>query len=901
MRTKDGLLRERMHPLWRKAPLLLIRFPALFGAIAAAALLLALAVASGPLFVSSAASSALGEELEDATRFGAGAAVVYDNLGLRLHPEEADTDAAIELLTDELLPDLEGVAHLDAPVLTVLGPAVTPGTDPGPSTQRQLRVFAKTDALAHVRKVAGGKGDGFWIADEAAETMGLEPGDTLYLEFESGVVRQVRIDGIYRALWKEPRTPYWRSMSHYIHATDPDVGPPPTFLIGTQKQVSALVPAGRGQFQLRWEWPLDSTRITLDEAERLASRLQAFQRHAEGIQVTPGCEGCASFQAPEVTYSSLLPIAISAARERVSTLRGPADLLTAAGALVAVAVIGGAAAFAMARRRVEAQVLFARGAAPGALGARAAVEALLPVLAGALAGLGLAVALTVLVGPGAVGRSAFVSATWATAAMVPAAAALIGLISAVLFVLGSKRRSRGSLRHVFVPWELPVLAAAAVFLYLLQTRGAFGEAEAGEAARPSLAILLFPLFFIAGFAGLVARALRRAFTRLRGLGRFPPAPYLAAHRLASAGRLASLLAASTAVCLGTFVYAQAVARSLEETVEAKSLLFVGSDVSGRTDYDRQIDNGFPLPTTKVSKLIEHSRLGQGEALVDVMVVDHATFASTAYFDKSWSDVSLAELVRRLQKPSRRLPVILTGRETSAQTLTVRSVELPIEIVATVTAFPGMTRRRPLVVADRALFERAVEDAGASNPLASLGAETYVWVKGQTRPTVDVLQASQLRPFPILTAEQVRDNPQIRAVTQTFSYLRALGLAAGLLALAGAVLYLQARHRNRVISNALARRMGLSGRSHRLALALELGTLLVISFAVGALLAMVAARLVVVELDAPAPLPGGPLFRTPWALIALAFVALLAATALGAFLADRRARRAKVAEVIRAAE
>jgi ABC-type antimicrobial peptide transport system permease subunit len=96
-------------------------------------------------------------------------------------------------------------------------------------------------------------------------------------------------------------------------------------------------------------------------------------------------------------------------------------------------------------------------------------------------------------------------------------------------------------------------------------------------------------------------------------------------------------------------------------------------------------------------------------------------------------------------------------------------------------------------------------------------------------------------------------------------------------------------------------MGLTRRSHRLALALELGTLLVVSFAVGAFLAMVVARLVVVELDAPAPLPGGPLFRTPWVLIAAAFLALLAATALGALLADRRARRAKVAEVIRAAE
>jgi hypothetical protein len=64
---------------------------------------------------------------------------------------------------------------------------------------------------------------------------------------------------------------------------------------------------------------------------------------------------------------------------------------------------------------------------------------------------------------------------------------------------------------------------------------------------------------------------------------------------------------------------------------------------------------------------------------------------------------------------------------------------------------------------------------------------------------------------------------------------------------------------------------------------------------------VAARLVVVELDAPAPLPGGPLFRTPWALIAGALVALVAVTALAALAADRRTRRANVAEVIRASE
>ena len=115
------------------------------------------------------------------------------------------------------MPELEGVANLGAPVVTVLGPTVTPGAEPGPSTQRQLRLLAKTNAVAHVTKLAEADVDGYWIADEAAESMGIQPGDALYLEFENGERTSVQIKGIYRALWKEPRTPYWRSLSHFIH------------------------------------------------------------------------------------------------------------------------------------------------------------------------------------------------------------------------------------------------------------------------------------------------------------------------------------------------------------------------------------------------------------------------------------------------------------------------------------------------------------------------------------------------------------------------------------------------------------------------------------------------------------------------------------------------------------
>jgi putative ABC transport system permease protein len=895
-----------MHPLWRKAPLVLVRFPALFGAIAAAALLLALAVASGPLFVSSAASSALEDELEDATRFGAGAAVVYESVSGRLHPAETDPNRSIDRLNALVAPTLRNVPHVDGPILTVLGAAVTPGTTSGASSQLPIRLLAKTDALAHVQRVAGRDGDGFWIADEAAESMRLQPGDDLYLTFEDGTTRTVEIDGIYRALWKQPRTPYWRSLSHFIHARDPDSGPPPTFLIGDREQVAELN-FGRGlaRLQLRWEWPLDSTRLTLDEAERLERRLQLFQKRTESLasqlRVQPGRGGGPTFRAPSVSYSSLLPIAISAARQTVSTLRGPADLLTAAGVLVALAVVGAAAAFALARRRVEAAVLFARGAAPGQVGARAAVEALLPALLGALAGLVLAIALTLVVGPGEVARPALVSAAKATALVVPGAALLIGVITAFVFALSRERRASPSWFRISIPWELPALAAAAFFLYDLRVNGAFAGTTGTEAARPTLAVLLFPLLFTAGVSGLAARGLRGGFGRLRAASsRFPAGAYLAVRRLAAAGSLGVLLATASAVSLGTFVYAQAVVRSLDETVEAKSLLFVGSDVQGLTDYGREIPDAFPLPATKVTELVERGSLGGRN--VDVLAVDADTLASVAYFAKSWSDRPFADVVREL-KPGGgpRLRVVVAGDAPRVQILEVGLTRIPIEIVRETVAFPGMTLRRPLVVADHDAFVQALDSLGAPNPLNDAGASTQIWVRGETQRAVRVLQTSAVRPFPIITAEQVRENSHIRSVSDTFAYLEALGLAAGLLAVAGAVLYLQARQRNRVISYALARRMGLSSGRHRLALALELGTMLMVSFVIGAFLAVVAARLVIVELDQPAELPGGPLFRTPWVLIGAALVALAAASVFGALAADRRAARANVAEVIRAGE
>jgi putative ABC transport system permease protein len=140
-----------------------------------------------------------------------------------------------------------------------------------------------------------------------------------------------------------------------------------------------------------------------------------------------------------------------------------------------------------------------------------------------------------------------------------------------------------------------------------------------------------------------------------------------------------------------------------------------------------------------------------------------------------------------------------------------------------------------------------------------------------------------------------------AETRTFSYLRALGIAAGLLAVVGLVLYLQARQRRTVVAAALSRRMGLGQASQALALALELGAILLVATIVAVATSVAAAYFVATKVDPLATLPPGPLFEAPFQLVWVAVAVLLVVAALGGALASRTAAHADFAEVMRLGE
>jgi putative ABC transport system permease protein len=903
VRVKGGGL----SPLWARSPLVLRHYQGLAVAVVAGALLFAVAAASSPLFLSSAGSSAVEQEIEQATVYGAGFTLnqrdYFGAPGLDVRPatglpsyEERDA-AFLEAAGD--------VSSLGPRVLTLLSPQLDAAPAGEASRSEAVRLLFRTDALDNVTRVAGG-GEGVWIADNRAEQLGVGPGDRLTLAYEGEDGRRtvaVTVAGVYRALWQEPETPFWRSLYEQIYPPNPDVPPPPAFVLLDEASYGSITEQLQSfATDVKWEFPLADRSPTLDEAKALERRLGALQRELEGASTEPAeTVGCGQLRCATAT---LIPTVIAEAEEEVSALRGPADLLGTAGTLVALAVVAAAGAFLVARRRNEAVLLHARGMSLWAFAGKAAVETALPVLIGTAAGFGVAVAVIVAVGPGGeVDSSAVVQAAQAAAIRLPVALAVLALVAALVFHgLSEQTRARAAMLRL-VPWEIGLLVVAG-FCFERLTSGYALVEEAGGVERPSAYVLLFPIFFIAGLAGLAARAWVPALRALRRRSaRLSAGPYLAVHRLAGAERLGVLLIAACALSLGIFVYAQTVVHSLERSVVAKSELFIGSDVNGTINSDGVPPDGFPYPITKVTRVVRGGETNVAGPQVDLLAVDPATVPAAAAWDPSWSDASLESLARSLAEPSAdALPVVVAGGSLPDRArIVIESEEVPIEIVGTASAFPGMFRTRPLVVASARNWERVFDRVGIGSPMNAPGAETQLWVKGDEGPAAAALASSSARPFGVLTASEIRSNPSITAATRTFDFLRSLGFVAGLLAVVGMLLYVQARQRSRVVSFALSRRMGLRTTTHIGALAVELGTMLLLSFGIGIVLALVAARAVLGDVDPLAGIPPDPLFTTPVALLAATAVVLALAALLGALLASRSAERANFSEVMRLAD
>lgn len=898
--------RHSIGPVWAKAPLVLRRYPALAAGLAIGALLLSLSVAAYPLFLSASASRLVRSEVTRPliTRFGGGVTYRSDPVPLDAPAPPGAPGTVLHEARGELFAEEMSANPFLAPaVQTAVGPTVLVTRAGSDEQGRSGKLFVGDGALDHVEVLRGSEGPGVWLPDLIAEALGLGPGDRIDLGSSSEASSVVTVDGVYRALYSSPPRGYWLKWHDEIFTECADCAPLPQFILADLPQFLDLSSElGAPSASFVWTAPLrQRLDLTLEDAVGIDGFVDRFrQRISDESSLAGRVFECCHTRSPlqgraRTQLESAIDDVVASVTRRLSVIEGPGRLLETAGVAVAVAVLAGAGAFGMAARSAEARLLFARGTGRVVVAAKSALEAVIPATLGAAAGFGLAVLLARVVGPSA-GAGAGAGAAWASVLAGVASILVMGAVSAAAFG-GTGHHQRFGVRAI---WRLPIEVALLAFAYYAYRRLPSGEALQGNTA--TVFVLLFPLSLMAGVAMLGARLFRDRLRRLRDrTARSGPTRYAVVHRLAGAPELVMLLLAASVLSLGAFVQGRTLVRSLEVTVGAKARVFVGAEASAWVGRDVELTAGFPVPATVVDRQLRAGTLDPDGATFDLLAVDPSTFSRAAFWTDGFSSVPIEEIVRRLAAPSAdALPVAIAGPgDGDVRAIELVQQTLPVRVVARPEVFPAMYSDRPLVVVAEGALEEALPDV--RDPLASGNVATEVWVRASPRDAIDALSELRPPPYQIVTAPEVEDVPYIAAVIGTFTVLNVLGLAAGALVVAAMLMYLQARQRAQVVAFGLSRRMGLTPGGHRRALFLELAALLLPSYALAVIVALVTVIVMSASLDPLPAIPPQPLLRVPAIPIVVVVLVLAAAARIGAWYATRRAEATHLGEVLRVAE
>jgi putative ABC transport system permease protein len=905
-----------------KAPFVLIHYPGILAAVVAGALLLSLTSAAYPLFLDSNSSRLLEDQTGSALvgRYGMGISYASRNIPVDRRFRGQPLPPGARRLYDRrgrTFADLvEASGYLASVEETMVGPEVSVQDPENPGRVRSGRVAAGEDVLDHVDVIDGHKGQGVWVPDLIARGLGLQVGDNITLGGGRESALTLPVDGIYRALVSQPTTGYWRPWNSMIYpisgqVCEPNCPIPPQFILMERDrllQLSSGSAPGRGLVSAAWQAPLrEDVRLTMDDASSIESFFHTVYATAtqEGSRVHRilGCCPPSRYYRhdPEVTLTSEIDHVVEAVQARVVSLEGPGRVLQVAALLVAMTVLASAGLFSVKGRSTEFRLRWARGSGPLEALGRGAAEVFAPSILGGALGLGLAIVLALAVTSGPpLAPSALRTAMLATTVAIAASVAGLAIVAAVAAVPHSGDRAGLRRLATRIPWEIPVLGFA--LFAAVQLPSSLGSTEvSAEVQSPSPYLLLFPIAFVGGLSGVGARLFRRGAEILRRRSRgWGPSSYLAVHRLAGAPLLSVVLVAAAGLSLGILFQGRALVQSLRTTVHAKASVFVGSDVRAWVYPDTKIPEDFPFPATIASRARLAGTGEPGGRTFDLLGVDPSTLARAAYWHEGFSDVSLRTLAGRLRGTEGAVPVIVAGAsDFSPSTLTMNERVVRVRVVAHTRAFPGMLSRRPLVVLSAERLEQLY--AGTLNPLRTRTATTEVWVRGPVDQAKEALLDPAFSVFLVNTSREVQQLPRVATILDTFSVLNLLGAFTGILVAVALVMYLQARQRSQIVAFGLSSRMGMSRRSYRRSLLMEVSSMLLVALLLGIILGVAAAILLVSRLDPLPVVPPDPLFILPVAPMAVVLVAALGTACGAAWLTVRRAASVELGKAMRVAE
>ncbi len=249
-----------------------------------------------------------------------------------------------------------------------------------------------------------------------------------------------------------------------------------------------------------------------------------------------------------------------------------------------------------------------------------------------------------------------------------------------------------------------------------------------------------------------------------------------------------------------------------------------------------------------------------------------------------------------------LPIVVSNERSSFDSIDLADRTIDVGVVGTTSSFPGTSSGdRPLVVVSRVLLEADFAAAGRPNPLNSARATHELWIDGPPEAVLASLDDLGVFPLSTLTADDVRDIPYIDAAIDTFTVLNVLGMVALMLVVVVAIVYLQARQRDRALGAVLSARMGMTMVMLRRSLVAELAAVLGVALLIGGVVGAVSVGVVVPSVDPLPTVPPNPLILGPWWGLLTAGLLLVAASWVGGMLAARTARARSVGEVMRAEE
>ncbi|HJQ41486.1 MAG TPA: ABC transporter permease [Jatrophihabitantaceae bacterium] len=863
-RLRVGALRTSP---WKRAPVLLLRHPAVFLAIVAATAVLAIAAASGVLFVSTLDTASLHNQ-------AAGDCPERSMPGF-------SSDVPATNLADARTAGLKAMnAHrpLGTPYAVELGYTTVQSVP--------INLYSRTDALDHVTKIRGVGGPGAWIPDNFVQQWNVQPGGTL----TTVTGQHIRVAGIYKSLSPNPfalaNVPqYFCEWTDLIVRRLSEFGTGPLLLVDEPTLAAAVETTA----QISFYDPLPVDHISLSAAEHA-------NRRGEDAAVQYFTDNAAFARPPELApQGSAAPIAgpetldhmIETARNGRAGVSGSVLPIDLAGAIVASLLVAGAGGFWATHRAREIRLLVSRGVGPGALAGKAVLETLPAVLLGTGVGFVVAVILVKAVSPTSIlGPGATTSGLQAAVASSVAGLVLIAAIAGVASrdrLIGARRgwRSRA-------PWELLLVGVAA--LLAIRIRSGNGVTVDKTVVHVSPAMVIFPLVGSLAVLLVLSRLLAMLLPVIRRrAGGGGTAWYLALRRIAGSRAIAVALLVCVAMPGALLTYTSTLTESIKAEVASKYSTNLGAprvlDVIG-------IRNGHPdlMGHGTVVAIYQSGPQLPGETQVYVLGVDPQTFSDFALVDaRQRGAVSKLHAVQ----PGQRAPAILVNADSGqkASTLTIGRTNIPLDVVSRQAVFPGLrVGAFPMVVVDRTALDDVAITSDRNN---------QVWTSERDNiPVRNVLDKLGYNVLDELTPDILINTTGLLPLTWIFSYLRALAIMIGLVAIVGLVFALAARTRRRTVSYVLSRRMGLTRAAHLRSLVFELVLIVGLGYAAGVGVGSAAFRLILDSLDMYPSLPPPASFQAPtstWALTAAVWAAVvIGATVAVQILADR----ARPAEILR---